>query len=195
MPSDPPIWDDIRHAFEHSDETVWIIARRYCVSPAQISYRAKKDQWTPRPSGAEALKIASIKRRFGLTRPSYAEPLAAPEHKAARSRGSLSHRKALIRRLYDIIDAKIAEMDRRIKSDRTLDLADAERETRDIGNQIKNFEKLTEIADAAEKSAQPTAADSTPDDTERLCEEIVQRFERLQRTAGAASTARELPTE
>ncbi len=192
MPLDLSIWDDIRHAFEHSDETVEVIARRFAVTAGQISYRAKARGWTPRPSGAEALAIANAKRRAGLTRPSYAEPLAAPEQKAKRVSGSLTHRQAIITRLYEVIDAKLLDIERRIKSDRTLESSEAEREAREIGTLIKNFEKLTELSDAHDiRTARDSATDTSTDNSERLRQDLIQRLERIR----AANRDRSAPRQ
>lgn len=204
MPQDPPIWDDIRHAFEHSYETVDVISRRFSVTVHQIKYRAKVRGWTPRPSGREALTIASIKRRLGLKRPSYAEPLAAPEQKskciarqAAPKAGTLTHRRAIIVRFYDVIDAKLADIERRIASDRSLDAGAAEREAREIATLIKNFEKLTELSDAhdARFAKRSSANDSSADDSERLRQDLIQRLERIRAANRDRPTARKDDTE
>lgn len=194
MPTDPPIWADVRHAFEHSPETVAVIARRYGVTRCQIIYRARARGWTPRPSGADSLRIATFKRALGLKPPSVIEPLppspipersqfkqAGLEHKAAGGFGSRSHRAALIKRFYEIVDLKLAEVERRLKSDATLTQPEAERETREIGNLIKNFEKLTELTDAhaASSTRRTAAADIGTDDAERLRQDLVQRLERI----------------
>ena len=154
MPTDPPIWADVRHAFEHSPETVAVIARRYGVTRCQIIYRARARGWTPRPSGADSLRIATFKRALGLKPPSVIEPLppspipersqfkqAGLEHKAAGGFGSRSHRAALIKRFYEIVDLKLAEIERRLKSDATLTQPEAERETREIGNPHQELRK------------------------------------------------------
>ena len=174
MPTDPPVWADVRHAFEHSPETVAVIARRYGVTRCQITYRAKARRWTHRPSGAESLRIANFKRSLGLKPPSVIEPLppspiperSALEHKAVSGFGSRTHRNALIKRFYEVVDLKLAEVERRLKSDATLTQPEVERETREIGNLIKNFEKLTELTDAhAASSIRRTAsADIGTDD-------------------------------
>jgi hypothetical protein len=185
-PNRPHTWDDIRHAFEHSDETVAVIARRFDVTAQQVRYRARKLKWTPRPSGAAALAIANAKRSAGLTRPSYAVPLAAPEHKAKhdcgtrRDSGSLTHCQAIITRLYDVIDAKLAEIERRIASDRTIDSAEAERESREIGTLIKNFEKLTELSDAHDvRTTRRADGGGAAHDAEQLRQDLVRRLERI----------------
>ena len=200
MPTDPPIWADVRHAFEHSPETVVVIARRYGVTPGQIRYRAHARGWTPRPAGAEALRIANFKRSLGIKPPSVIEPLPPSpipernslEHKAAGGPGSRTHRRALIARFYDVIDMKLAEVEHRLRSGKTLGQPEAERETREIGSLIKNFEQLTELSHAHTASAirRSPATDLTADDTERLREDLIQRLERI-RAANRGRTAPE----
>ena len=190
MPTDPPIWADVRHAFEHSPETVLVIARRYRVTPGQIRYRARG--WTPRPSGAESLRIANLKRSIGIKPPSLIEPLppspiperSSLEQKAVAGPGTRTHRGALIKRFYAIVDLKIAEVERRLKSDKSLEQPEAERETREIGALIKNFVQLTEISDAhaAASPSRASAADLAADDTQRLRHDLVQRLERIRLT-------------
>ncbi len=204
MPQDPPIWDDIRHAFEHSYETVDVISRRFSVTVNQIKYRARARGWTSRPSGREALTIASFKRRLGLKRPSYAEPLTAPEQKSkcvaglsASKAGTLTHRRAIIVRFYDVIDAKLADIERRIASDRSLDASAAEREAREIATLIKNFEKLTELSDAhdARSAKRSSATDTGADDSERLRQDLIQRLERIRAANRDRPVARKDDTE
>lgn len=187
---DAPNWAEIRHAFEHSLETVEVIARRYRVTSSQIAYRARARRWIARPSGAEALAIARLKRSAGMRRPSHAEPLGPPEYKGRHSgnsgakrgggAGSLPHRRVMIVRIYEVIETKLREIEGRLAGKRNLDTAAAERETREIGTLIKNFEKLTELSDAhAASAARHAAPAAAAHDAERLREDLVRRLERI----------------
>ena len=91
--------------------------------------------------------IAQIARRFGVSR-------GAISHRS-RTEGWLPRRTrkrgpddgqqdVLIRRLYRTIDRKLAQLEMRMSNDEdNLSIADHERETRALGQLIRNFEKVS----------------------------------------------------
>jgi hypothetical protein len=207
---DAKVWAAIRQAYETSPETVRQLAARFRVSGGQIAYRRQRDGWTPRPSGIDSLRIVQAKRLAGLsgspTLPDANEPpineppLAEPEAsdaagRAARSTridGSITHQRAIIRRLYAVTDAKLAAIEDRIAAKDSLAGAAADREAREIAAILKTIEKLMELADALARPAR-AAADGDPkpgsaarlaaagiaDDAERLRDDLAQRLARL----------------
>jgi hypothetical protein len=208
-----PDWEDIRRAYESSHETVAVIAAHFGVAAREVSRRAnlKDSGWLLRPRGTAALVMARARSATQRLEESMAlgsdgaslgpvsrlelatddnDPTAPALKSATAQSGGATHRRALIRRLYNVLDAKLGEVEARIIARKKLSGADTEREARQLANLIKTFEKLTELSDAPIRSNKPTSAtpDATEDDAERLRQDITQRFERLrQQQAPAAS--------
>ncbi len=181
-------WEPIRTAYETSAETVETIAEQFAITRDQIRRQAKLADWTRRPAGTESLLIANAKRAAGLY--DEAPNLATKAARPRRGGGTETHRKAIIARLYDVTDAKLAVIETRIAAGTKLVRADADRETRDIASILKTMEKLLEfshgLARAAAQSGEPKpgtaaglAASHLADDAERLRQDLAQRFQRL----------------
>jgi hypothetical protein len=219
MPIPTAALGDIRHAYESSTDTVKAIARRFGVTTKDISAAARINGWTPRPRGAEALRLHQARRTIeaaaedGVIAP---EPTVSPDHdttgsdtplqappgaslttKARRLKtgGSEGHRRLIISRLYDVIDARLAHMEARVAAAKKPTAAESERESRDLANLIKTLEKLMELsavlakpAAAAETSragADATlAARTLADEAEQFRREIAERIDRLRASAG-----------
>jgi hypothetical protein len=197
---DSPLWEDIRRAYETSPETVAEIAIRFGVRAKDVSARANVSGsgWQLRERGTAALAIANAKRAAksleatlpaGIT--ADPEPATSAQLKATNGGGTLTHRKAIIKRLYNVLDAKLTEVEARIALQKKLTGPDTERESRQLANLIKTFEKLTELSDAPAKTTKPNAAitDQGQDDAERLRQDLLERFARLQQQPTAASSA------
>lgn len=209
MPDDI-VWEDIRVAYETTSETKKEIAQRFGISDRAIYPYAKKHGWTLRPSGADALLIAGAKRAAGITATSPGD-IAAPPKASARKKatvkakaktldiasptkprkeaGTDTHQLAIVKRLYDVTDAKLAVIEHRIASGKKIIRTDADREAREIAAILKTIEKLKELSDAfartaaASGGAKPgTACAATAaliGDAERLRQDLAERFERL----------------
>ena len=67
MVPDDAVWEDIKHAYETSPETVLEIATRFNIARRNISARATSHNWIKRPRGADSLLIANAKRVAGIT--------------------------------------------------------------------------------------------------------------------------------
>ncbi len=93
----------------------------------------------------------------------------------------------LIRRLYRTIDQKLAQMEVRMANDEDeLSVADHERETRALGQLIRNFEKVSGLeteqsGGTSKKPGGKSDSDRTavPNDPERLRNELAERILRL----------------
>lgn len=122
---------------------------------------------------------------------------------AANTGGTQPHRRAIIARLYRVIDARLVEIEQRFMQLQRPTAAEAEREGRDLATLIKNFEKLMELsadlarpADAAglgRPARMPgtdaaLAAQTLSDEAERFRRELADRLDRL-RTNGAVGGA------
>lgn len=211
-PTDLPPWDAIRAAYEHGTETVDAITARYGISHSRLQRRARAEHWQRRPFGPEMLLLVHARRQAAklvegnaaLASLAVIDPQTevqaadvAPTRKAARTaaNGSLTHRKKILERLYNLLDAKLAEVERRVAGREQLNAVDAERESRQITAVLKTFEKLIEIADAAPAESRShrgtvTAVDDTAvDDAARLRADILARYERLRGSGGLPAAA------
>ncbi len=190
-------WADIRSAYEQSTQTVEAIAASYGIRAREISENARLLGWTLRPRGTDALRLHQARRMIeaatvaGAIAPEAASAPLMTDVKARRpsSGGSETHRRAIIRRLYDVIDARLADMEARVATTNSLSAAEAERESRDLANLIKNFEKLMELSTALAKPANTDAAKPGSDaalaaralaaEAEQFRREIAERLDRL----------------
>ncbi len=220
MPDDI-VWEDIRVAYETTSETKKEIARRFGVSEDAIYRYAKKHDWILRPSGTAALLIAGAKRAAGITSTSTndlaPQPKASARKKAtAKSKakttldiasptkprkeaGTDTHQLAIVKRLYDVTDAKLAVIESRIASGKRLVRIDADHEAREIAAILKTIEKLKELSDAFARTAAAsggtkpgTASAATAaliGDAERLRQDLAERFERLKVSGGNATAS------
>ena len=218
MMPDPAVWEDIRIAYETSSETKQEIAARFGISKDAIYRRAKTEGWTLRPSGADALLIIGAKRAAGIIGEALpplkskakrkrataaivpASAMSAGTAKVKSSGGTPTHQRAIIKRLYDVTDAKLAVIEHRIASGTLLKSSDAEREARDIAAILKTIEKLKELLDAFArtnaKSGEPkpgtaaaNAAAGLADDADRLRKDLAERFARLRDSGPDTSPA------
>ena len=93
----------------------------------------------------------------------------------------------LIRRLYRTIDQKLAQLEERMSNDEdNLSIADHERETRALGQLIRNFEKVSGLeteqsgGDGTKPGGKSDSDISGPvNDPERLRNELAERILRL----------------
>jgi hypothetical protein len=187
-PTDPtaPIdWAAVRRDYETSDLTVVAIHAKYKLTPHQLTKRRKAEIWAKRYAGPANLKAAAVKRALGYLGP-------VPDSKAALkgATGSLVHRKALLRRLFTILDLKITELDARIaragepsetrKHSDPKSGAESERDARMLAHVLKTYEQLCDLADVNPKAHTDT---TEADDVDRLRADVRERIERLARFA------------
>jgi len=91
--------------------------------------------------------VAAVAQRFGIAKSTLLAHARNEDWMPRRERNSHTGkpRDLLIRRLYRTIDIKLAQLEARMHNDEDLSVADHERETRAIGQLIKNFEKVTDL--------------------------------------------------
>lgn len=136
--------------------------------------------------------IAALARRFGIAKSTLSKYARSHGWQPRRQRKSPGQqpREATIRRLYRTIDLKLAQLEARMQNDKDIAAADHERETRAIGQLIRNFEKVSEIESSAQNGAnrkrggkpEPQSEPQTDGerfDPQHLRAELAQRILRL----------------
>jgi hypothetical protein len=95
-------------------------------------------------------------------------------------------RAGLLRRLYRTIDRKLAQLEARMETDDELSIADHERETRAIGQLIRNVEKIAELEETASSSARKRGSANAGNefehgeaDAEQIRRELAERILRF----------------
>jgi transposase-like protein len=203
--SDQPDWSEIRRLYLDGDLKIAAIAERHGVSAQRISRRAQRERWPPRPRKGGPSKPRDKPRAKPTTPAALAEATKAPPSKS-RSKGSaaatvsaarsLKARRALVRRLYTVIDTKLQQMERRMAHDMATEegssdttAADHERDSRAIGALIANLSRVTEIeADLERIPGTATPSDQQADrqladEAERFRRDVAERLARLVRPA------------
>ena len=186
---DTSVWEDIRRAYEDHSVRTKDICRIYELTPAQLHRQARLEIWNHRPNAVEIAMAksaakASAARASGQvdavilseSSPSLettytgSSKLPSPSlHKARKiKRQPIASRRALVQRLYAVIDAKLSLLEQRFANEMTIlangkgkatsSSADHERDTRAIGTLIKNLEHVTEYDDGHFGTAAPGAA-------------------------------------
>lgn len=139
-------------------------------------------------------RVADIAVRFGIPRTTIQSRAVADGWlpRAMRRANWVPSSEHMIRRLYQYLDRKLAQMEARMDNDEELTVADHERETRALGQLIRNFEKVSdlngELQDGADgKRHGPTEHDASdqPDDPHRLRNELAERILRLREKQAA----------
>lgn len=155
-------WADLRAAYEAGGESKQALARRFGMSPATLTRRAKAENWCEPPKRA------------------------VPKAVKPEVRSDDGKAQGLIQRLYRSIDRKLAQLEARMEQDDDISSADHERETRAIGQLIRNVEKITGLeAPAAPGHVTSGRKRSEHDqlsgdaDAERIRLELAERILRL----------------
>jgi tRNA uridine 5-carbamoylmethylation protein Kti12 len=91
----------------------------------------------------------------------------------------------LAHRLCDAITKKLDQMEKGMESGE-LNSSDYERDAKSVAQMISGMEKVAAVGGNGDKQRKPKAAEPTVSDVERLRREIVERFERLQRSRNAS---------
>ncbi|MGI9422767.1 MAG: hypothetical protein ACR2PA_06210 [Hyphomicrobiaceae bacterium] len=139
---------------------------------------------------SEQETIRSVADRFDVA--VHAINYRAKKHNWRRRRrkrdtGDTNPQRVLVQRLYRTIDRKLAQLETRMQNDNDdLTIADHERETRALGQLIRNFEKVSGLeADQIDKAKDARGANSEDEadaasiDPERLRNELAERILRL----------------
>ncbi|NOU08182.1 MAG: hypothetical protein HOO99_18565, partial [Hyphomicrobiaceae bacterium] len=165
MPDDK-VWEEIRHAYEHTSITVKDLQATYNVSEADFRKRREAERWTTRSGVTAMLKAGAAQRaaakfaattdqepvqepvRETLPQPTtvstspQSSPVSRRNH-AARKAPTSANRKAVITRLSTAIDNKLVTLEARMARElSTIDnideisAADIERDIRAIGQLI-----------------------------------------------------------
>ena len=175
-----PDWAAVRHDYENGLETTKNIVAAHGISMTTLLRRARTESWTRRRSD-EDIQKSSIKRQRG--------PSAREKNKQ------------LISRLLSAIERKLERIEGRLANAIEMTAADSEREARELGQLIRNFERLTTLDDQ-EKAGRARAGNgaSVPksktvvselnNDADRWRVELAQRIERLRRQWPADGAAR-----
>lgn len=162
-------WAGLRAAFEAGGESQKALAERFGVSATTLARRVKAENWS-RPPRLPVRKAAA--------------PSSGGKTSAGKAGG-------LIRRLYRSIDRKLAQLEARMEQDDNISSADHERETRAIGQLIRNVEKITGLeapgvpsrATAGKKQSERDQM-SEDNDAERIRLELAERILRLRELKG-----------
>jgi hypothetical protein len=133
--------------------------------------------------------IAAIAERFGISRRSlsYQAKVKGWRQRRPKSPQPEGSQDVMVRRLYRTIDLKLAQLEARMaQQDDDLTVSDHERETRALGQLIRNFEKVTGLESGGRETRPQRAggkaegAESADDiDPVRLREELAERILRL----------------
>lgn len=121
-------WGTVRAHYEQSGVSVSELAHRHQVSKSAIYARARRQAWQRQKPNADVMRARVV-------------PHAS-----------------LVRRLYRSIDRKLAQLEARMERADEISIADHERETRAIGQLIRNIEKIAGL----EQSARPGKLQPAP---------------------------------
>ena len=216
---DPSVWEDIRRAYADQNIRTCEIRKIYGITQREIDKRVIAEDW---PRRLDAIQLA-VARKAALaadteatptTTPATSCPLPAtsptPAASQKRKPTPIAYRRAIVQRLYAVIDAKLSLLERRFARDmanletgkgKAVTSADNERDIRAIGTMIKTLEQMTDydhgtdpgksigrsgtaslLSGAAAKSA-ALAATQLADEADRLRRELGERLQRFVDTA------------
>ena len=151
---------EIQRLYADTKVTVAQIGERFGVSASAICKLARKRGWPTR------LELIGSSPRRGLP--------STPKARAV-----------LAQRLCDAISKKLDQMEKGMECG-DLSSADYERDAKSLGSMISGMEKVAAVSSDGDKKRKPQAAEPTVAEVERVRREIVERFERLQRSRNAA---------
>ena len=167
-------WARLRHDYETTTEPATALAGRYGLAADTVRRRARRDGWQ-----------RSGQNRDGNDLPATTNQSAGGKRRPKQGTAS---RATLIKRLYRTIDRKLAQLEQRMEHDADISSADHERETRAIGQLIRNLEQICDLEAAATEKAPSAAAQQhashEDDDAQRLRLELAERIVRLRDLGG-----------
>lgn len=155
---------EIQRLYAGTKVTVAQIGDQFGVSPSAICKLARQRGW---PTRSELMGRSP--RRGQPSTP--------------KARAMLAHR------LCDAIIKKLDQMEKGMESGE-LNSSDYERDAKSVGSMISGMEKVAAVGSDGDKKRTPKTAETAFSDVERIRREIVERFERLQRSRNAAPRSR-----
>jgi hypothetical protein len=146
MPISPKTWAAVWNAYFEGQLSVAAICAKYQISPKAFRQHREDEAWPDRP------KLTS-RAANGQFQP-------APRPKPLTASAARTLRGELIARLYNAIDLKLTQLERRMSNDdKPTSSADHERESRVITGMARTLENVTELnADLAAQSRRPRSA-------------------------------------
>jgi len=158
-------WEAIHHDFLYSGMALRRIARKHQTSTATIAKRRDDGGWE-RVEPMVRLPTRSKARDEGL-----------PPTPTQR-------RKRIVDRLYELLDAKMSEIERRMAENegRPQSTAEAEREARNLNSLARLYAKLVELDEAktaGRKDVKPNKKTKDGADADRLRRDLAGRLARL----------------
>ena len=159
-------WDEVRHAYIESSETVQAIANRFGIQRWEVQWQAKSQGWPSRRARA----FVSAKRSL--------------------SAATIPVRQRLVRRLFRIIESELELMEKRMQKhledpDKAKDVAaaDRERDARAVATLIRSLDKVTEIAADLDRTSdgRPKSADAAElfAEADRFRRELAERLSKF----------------
>ena len=151
-------WAEIARLWRETDEPAGQIAKRYGISHQMITARARREGWPPRP----AVAARRGKAGAGPAGQSGAAEANAPNSEGAeppagradlvnvggtgrkRRSGRAATRRAMIKRLFDAMEAKLRAIEARMAAGGDQSAADSERTTRTLNTLVRSLEKLSD---------------------------------------------------
>ena len=171
-------WDKIEHAYIHGDWSLDRIADAYGSSDRTIGARAKKYGWV-RLVGTKRLPSGRRARLPGAKRPT-------------RATVDQLRRRAMIRRLLEVLDGKLTEFETRMAEAQAIgappSAADSERDARSLTALARLYAKLVELDEAAKQPSEQgsdTATRRTGDDADQLRRDLALRLQQLNQAGDA----------
>lgn len=150
---------EIQRLYASIKVTVAQIGEQFGISPSAVSKLARKRGWPMRG------ELMGRSPRGGLP--------STPKARAV-----------LAQRLCDAISKKLDQMEKGMESG-DLSSADYERDAKSLGSMISGMEKVAAVSSDGDKERKPKAAEPAVAEVERIRREVVERFERLQRSRNA----------
>jgi hypothetical protein len=59
-------WQDVRYAYEHSDETIKQICERFGVTKGSLEHHYRQQRWVSRRSNIEQRRLSTLERLFAI---------------------------------------------------------------------------------------------------------------------------------
>ena len=157
---DAKVWEDIRRAYCASNETLGAIARRHGIAHIQISARARRDGWPPRPEAARATKQPQAKKSksrkvkpgkvipgkvIPAARAKPAAPMSAPPSNVVVLKRSATLTRSLVKAARQRLAEKLDNLRIQLNDGKRRKSTESERESRDLLGIINGIAKTQDI--------------------------------------------------
>lgn len=158
-----PDWAKLQADYEAGGQTIAVLLRKYGITRSAFNYRRKKNGWIKKTDEAPA---------HSASRP---DVMQEPDIDTAHDE---SAKRALINRLYNVVDQKIADLEQSVaQSIGRDDGALGEKQSRSINVIARTLEKLFDLTRAQAGEGEETEAGDR--DHEQLRAELAKRLGRL----------------